>query len=319
MPRAIRTWLPARGSGAIIALAFLGAVLLGIGSSAQAQRGSPPPAAPALWVIRDADTTVYLFGTVHALPRGLPWFRKHVVEALDGSDQLVLEALVPADPLGTMGLTIRMGRAALPRPVLERVPPDRRQDLQAAIDRLKPGDLSAFDTWYVALVLANLQTLANGFDAATGVEAVLTERARMRGVPITGLETPEQQLGYFKVLPEADQQQFLLSTLDELSTSKADLDATIADWMAGRKDEIAERLNRDFESSPMLKQMLLGDRNARWAAWIAERMKSPGKVFVAVGAGHLAGKGSLIDDLKRYGLEPERVTEPQPPAKSRRR
>jgi hypothetical protein len=48
-------------------------------------------------------------------------------------------------------------------------------------------------------------------------------------------------------------------------------------------------------------------------------MKSPGKVFVAVGAGHLAGKGSLIDDLKRYGLEAERVTEPQPPARSRRR
>jgi hypothetical protein len=294
-------------------------MLLGIGSPAVAQRESPKAASPALWVIRDSDTTIYLFGTVHALPRGLPWFRRHVVEALDGADQLVLEALVPADPLGTMGLTIRMGRATLPRPVLDRVPSDRRAELQAAIDRLKPGDLSGFDTWYIALVLANLQTLANGFDPATGVEAVLTERARMRGVPITGLETPEQQLGLFKALPEADQQQFLLSTLGELSSSKADLDATIADWMAGRKDEIAERLNRDFESSPMLKQMLLGDRNARWAAWIAERMKSPGKVFVAVGAGHLAGKGSLIDDLKRYGLEAERVTEPQPPARSRRR
>ncbi|WP_448579934.1 TraB/GumN family protein [Thermaurantiacus sp.] len=302
-----------------VALAWLVALLWAIASPADAQRGTPSPAAPALWVLRDSDTTVHLFGTVHALPRGLPWFRRHVVEALDASDQLVLEALVPEDPLGTMGLTIRMGRAPLPRPVLDRVPADRRAELQAALDRLKPGDLSGFDTWYIALALANLQTLANGFDPATGAEAVLTERARMRGVRIVGLETPEQQLGLFKALPEADQQQFLLSTLDELSTSKADLDATIADWMAGRKDEIAERLNREFESSPMLKQMLLGDRNARWAAWIAERMASPGKLFVAVGAGHLAGKDSLIEDLKRYGLNAERVTEPPPPARSRRR
>lgn len=308
-----------RLAGATAALLLL---FLGAGGAASAQRPAPAPptpSTPALWVIRDTDTTLYLFGTIHALPRGVPWFRKHVVEALDGSDRLVLEALLPDDPLGTMGLTIRMGRRPTPRPVLDRVPAERRAELQAAIDRLKPGDLSGFDTWYIALVLANLQTLQDGFDPGTGVEAVLTERARMRGKPIEGLETPEEQLGFFKALPEADQQQFLLATLDQLGQSKAELDATIADWVAGRKDEIAGRINREFEASPMLRQMLLGDRHARWAAWIAGRMATPGKLFVAVGAGHLAGKGSLIDDLKRHGLEAERITEAPPPRPRRRR
>lgn len=299
------------------AVILLLALLAGWPGPLRAQGAAP--ATPALWVIRDADTTIHLFGTIHALPRGLPWFRRHVVDALDAADQLVLEALVPEDPVATMGLSIRMGRSATARPVLDRVPPDRRPALKAAIERLQPGDLSGFDTWYVALVLANLQTLKDGFDPATGVEAVLSERARMRGTPIEGLETPEQQLGYFKALPEADQQQFLLATLDGMEGSKAELDATVADWLAGRKEEIAVRVNREFEASPMLKQMLLGDRHARWAAWIAERMRAPGKVFVAVGAGHLAGKGSLIDDLKRYGLEAKLVTEPPAEQKGRRR
>ena len=33
----------------------------------------PNDADPALWVVRDQDTTVYLFGTIHVLKPGLSW------------------------------------------------------------------------------------------------------------------------------------------------------------------------------------------------------------------------------------------------------
>jgi uncharacterized protein YbaP (TraB family) len=298
---------------------FLAVLLLAVPARSREPSPDPPPVAPALWVVRDADTTIYLFGTVHVLPRGVDWFRRHVVEALDRSDTLILEARIPEDPMAMLGLTLRMARRAEIWPLAERVPEDRRAALLSAVERLNPGPLDQFDTWYIALTLANLESRAAGFDTATGVEAVLTERARLGKLRIEALETPEQQLTYFDALSEADQRQLLLGTLDGLATTRADTEATISAWLKGDKDALAARINREFEGSPMLKQMLLGDRNARWAETLAKRMAVPGTVFVAVGAGHLAGPNSLIADLERYGLVVERVRETAPPPKPARR
>ncbi|RZL56533.1 MAG: TraB/GumN family protein, partial [Sphingomonas sp.] len=49
------------------------------------------------------------------------------------------------------------------------------------------------------------------------------------------------------------------------------------------------------------------DRNARWATWIKQRMARPGTVFIAVGAGHLAGPESVQAQLAKLGVKAERV------------
>jgi uncharacterized protein YbaP (TraB family) len=48
-------------------------------------------------------------------------------------------------------------------------------------------------------------------------------------------------------------------------------------------------------------------RNARWASWIANRLKTPGTVFVAVGAGHLSGPDSVQSQLASLGVKSARV------------
>lgn len=284
-----------------------------------AARAAPPPVTPALWLVQDSDTRMYIFGTIHALPPGVPWLTRPVVNALDGAQLLILEVPLPEDPMAMLSLIIRLGRAAAPRPLAERVPAEWQPALAEAIARLKPGQLEGYESWYLALTLANLQAVENGFQVALGAESVLAERARMKGIRIEGLETPEQQLTYFKALPELDQQQLLIATVRDLPTSKADLEATIADWLAGRKEEMAARINREFEGSPILKQMLVGDRNARWAAQLARTMEQPGQIFVAVGAGHLAGPGNLVELMERHGLRAERVLLPPPERPQRRR
>jgi uncharacterized protein YbaP (TraB family) len=80
----------------------------------------------------------------------------------------------------------------------------------------------------------------------------------------------------------------------------------VADWMKGDPDALAVLINQDM-SDPVLYKRLLTDRNARWASWIDNRLKRPGIVFVAVGAGHLAGKGSVQEQLRKYGLKARRI------------
>lgn len=290
------------------------------GAAALAQKAPPPaPEVPALWQLELGKSHAWLFGTVHALPRGVDWFKPHVVSALDQSTRLVLETEVPDSPSALAPVILKLARLPAARPLAERVPPEWRPTLDQAITRLSPGPMDWSKTWFLAIHLGNLQSQLDGIDPRIGVEAVLTERARMKNIPITPLETVEEQLINFDALSEADQQLLLVSTLAELDNSKTQTSLLIGDWLLGNTESLAKRVNSGFERSPMLKRMLVEDRNARWADWIAKQMKAdPGPMFIAVGAGHMAGKASLIEDLERHGIKASRVMPAPPPRKKRR-
>ena len=82
--------------------------------------------------------------------------------------------------------------------------------------------------------------------------------------------------------------------------------AMVAAWQVGQADRLAQLLNEE-EDDPKLRKVLLTGRNKAWAKWLRARLKQPGTVFVAVGAGHLAGKGSVQDQLARRGIKASRV------------
>ena len=48
-------------------------------------------ARPALWALKDADTTIYLFGTVHLLPNDTDWRYPTLDQALADSQTLYIE------------------------------------------------------------------------------------------------------------------------------------------------------------------------------------------------------------------------------------
>src|SRR5918997_5396090 len=70
---------------------------------AQAPQAEPqqPSANPAMYVVSDADTTVFIFGTFHALDGKSEWFSDRVQRAFNVSGELVLETLIPELPGAT--------------------------------------------------------------------------------------------------------------------------------------------------------------------------------------------------------------------------
>ena len=54
-----------------------------------------PDADPAIWVVNDRDTVIFLFGTFHALDGKSDWFNDEVRTAFTSSDELMLETIVP--------------------------------------------------------------------------------------------------------------------------------------------------------------------------------------------------------------------------------
>ncbi|TPG39637.1 TraB/GumN family protein [Sphingomonas koreensis] len=299
---------------------LLAGAALFVGAAATAQTAPPSPAAaapssaatqdadPALWVVKDKDTTIYLFGTVHVLKPGMTWFDEAVKSAFDASDTLVLEMVMP-DMAAMQALVTKFAVNSDSKTLTDKLPAADRAAFTSALTDLgaPAGALDHYDPWFAATELALLPIMKLGYNPANGPEAVLTAAAKAAGKPVAGLETPEQQLGYLDGLPEDAQITFLDQTVKDIPKASAEIDAMVADWAKGDPDALAKIMNDDLTMSAALKKTLLTDRNARWADWIATRMKTPGTVFIAVGAGHLAGAGSVQNDLAKQHLKATRI------------
>jgi len=286
----------------------LAALLLSIALSATPataqQPAAPAPAAatidadPALWVVKDRDTTIYLFGTVHVLKPGLSWFDEAVKAAFDRSDALVLEMVMP-DPAAMQAIATKMGAATDGTPLSQKIPEPARAAYAEAVAEIGASTaiLDQQKPWLAAMELQADAIGKLGYNPANGPETVLTAAAKAANKPVLGIETLEQQLGYLDSLPQKAQIDFLDFAIDDMPNLGDQMAEMVADWSSGKPEALAKIMNDNLADQPELKKALLIDRNARFASWINERMKTPGTVFVAVGAGHLAGPGSVQDDL----------------------
>ncbi|NIJ07145.1 hypothetical protein FHS31_000727 [Sphingomonas vulcanisoli] len=271
----------------LLPLAFLAAPLLA---------KAPTAPRPALWKIADADTTIYLFGTIHVLPKGLQWRDAAIDKALADSQSLTLETVLDDDPGRVARALTTMGVAKRLPPLADRVPEAKKQALAALVAQsgFPIETLDRMKSWAAAIVLTGASFSQIGLEpGGEGVEPQLSKLFRAAGKPIEGFETPEQQLGFFDALSETAQRAFLVSALDDPKKARADFDQMLRSWAKGDVAAIARAFAEEPEFTPQLRELLVKRRDKAWADALAKRMEKPGTMFVAVGAGHLAGPDSV--------------------------
>ncbi len=287
-------------------LALVAAVIL---SACQQTAADARVARPALWRMADKDTTIYLFGSIHLLPKDLSWHTPALNSAIAKSQGLVLETVLDKDPAAMGALMARIGVSPDLPPLLDRVPANKRKPLEAAVKKsgVPLAVLDRFETWAAALTIASASLRDIGLSTDYGVEDTLKKSFADAGKPVSGLETPAEQLGYFDGLPEDAQRQFLVGVLDDGAGADKEFARMIRAWGSGDTTMIAATFDDELKASAPLSDALIRQRNARWATWLAGRMKKPGTVFVAVGAGHLAGTNSVQAMLAKRGFRVWRV------------
>ena len=288
--------------------------LLFVSPAALAQQAPAPApqvkdADPALWVVKDEDTTIYMFGTVHILKPGLSWFDEAVKKAFDESSEVVTEIGGTPDPATMQPLVIKYGISMTGPTLTEKLPADKRAALTKAMADagIPAAGADRFDPWFAAMTLSMLAIVKAGYDPSSGAEEVLHKAAKAANKPVTGLETAEQQLGFFDSISEESQVKYLVETVDQLGEAGAMLDKMVGEWAEGDAEGLAVLMNDGFKAAPEMSKVLLADRNARWAEWIDTRLDKPGVVFMAVGAGHLAGTESVQAMLAKRQIKSERI------------
>ena len=179
--------------------------------------GADRDADPALWVVRDADTTIYLFGTIHLLD-GRTWFNDEVRTAFDASRELVLEARLPEDPASLQTMIMRYALDPQGRTLSSRLTPAQNAALNRALGSIgvPPGAFDRLEPWFVSLTLSAVLVQQLGLSADNGPETILTRAAQARHIPIGELEGMEYQIRLFDGMPAALQLAQLTQTLDEL-------------------------------------------------------------------------------------------------------
>ena len=262
---------------------------------------------PALWVVKDEDTTIYLFGTVHILKPGLGWFDEAVKDAFDKSDRLVLEIVEPP-AAETQAMFMKVALDQSGKTLRSKLSDADRATYDGAMTKIgmPVATLDPFDPWAAAITMQVLGMTKSGFDPNSGVEKQLGAAAKASNKPVEGVETMAYQLDIFDSLSDADQITFLNETTKNIDEVGGMMDKLVELWAAPDPEGLAMAMN-DGLTNPRLYDVLLTRRNANWAKWIDGQLAKPGVTFMAVGAGHLAGPTSVQALLPAYGLAAQRV------------
>ena len=294
--------------------AFLGlALLLGsVPAVAQDAASAPLPRAegqgPALWVVRDADSTLYLFGTIHMLRPTTAWGAERVDRAFAAASHLIMEVDSPEDQ-GALLPFIREHGLSPDRPLSSLLTDEEFAALDAAARTIgtQAGAMDPMRPWLAGVTVQSASIISAGYAPESGVEPVLKARAAAAGMTVSGFETPDEQIRMLAGFPEEGQLNYLRRSLADFGKAQTEIDRLVDAWATGDVETIRLISVDPMRATPVLYETLLVRRNTNWANQIQTLMEGSGTVFIAVGALHLAGDDSVQEILQARGVEVERV------------
>ncbi|MEN9016934.1 MAG: TraB/GumN family protein [Hellea sp.] len=265
---------------------------------------------PAIWVLKDNDTTLYLFGTVHLLPSNLSWQKSDMQKAFASSGTIFFEANseanekvaanILASSLGMRqdGLRLSDSLDSYQLKLLEAVAHNGNLNI-ALLDSLRPWLASE----YITLAAATNAGLSSDLSA----DEALKSRARRDKKNVIFLETVEEQILTSANLSKSVQMSLLTETLEKYSSLANDLNDVAQSWALGRTDYLSRELvmAMKYKSSELYNNLIVR-RNIKWMDKINQFIEGSGTGFVAVGTSHLLGEDSLIEMLREQGYEVSR-------------
>lgn len=280
-----------------------------------AQAGAPEGEAgaitPLLYAVRDDDSTMYLYGTVHVRPRGADWGNARVRAAIDESSEIWTELLMtPEADQQTGVLAMQLGRAEPGRPLSSWLTPEENASLNAVTTRLgmPQGALEPYKPWLAALTLTVAPLVQAGFDPESGVDRSIDAYAGNAGKTMRALETPELQLNFFANLSADVQREMLQEAISESENLPAMISEMSTAWERGDDRALEHAVVDETRTEyPEMYQMLFLDRNNAWMNELTREMEGSGVDFIAVGAGHIIGRDGLVAQFRARGYRVERV------------
>lgn len=297
-----------------ILMGFVSSVfsLVLLAGSAAAQVTENVKATPALWLVEKDSSKTYMLGSFHLLPRNYVWFEGKLKNAFETADELVLETeLTPEAETEIQAIMAKNIRFTDEDNLKNHLDAVHYQKLLSYAQQLMGADEAAIrqiKPWFMAIQLSVIAIMAHGMDPESGVDKYLAGLAKAGNKPISGLETPAEQLSALIDHPLPVQAAMLSDTLDELDDFKAIMDGYLAAWASGDEDKVAELMVEEMlKDNQSLYEALIVNRNTNWMPAIEAYITSGKTTFIVVGAAHLVGPDGLVKMLRAEGYIVDKI------------
>lgn len=289
---------------------FLGAAAWALAACTPASPTAAPSDGPALWRITDADSEIWIFGSVHMLPADVEWRNERLDAAFASADEFITETSTGPEALQAFQqASTRYGAMPAGERLSDRLDSKDQVRLRRAINAngLDADAVEGTRPWLVALQLSLMEAMREGQNPDNGVENILFAEAARDGKRMSYFETPEQQVRILSDLPPDAEAHFLAVTLREIEgDSAAAMAAMDHAWATGDTGALDRMLAEQWrDAGPVVHEAMILRRNRAWANEITRRLDGSGTIFIAVGAAHLLGDGSVIDLLRQHVLTVE--------------
>lgn len=264
---------------------------------------------PALWTFSDEDTTVHLFGSIHLMKQGVPWFVDEVKAAYEAADTITFEVdTSKIDPAQAQALIQQKAFYGPDEKLSDSLSEETMEELLAAFDGLVPrAQLERFRPWFVLLQLSQVVLAKNGFLPQFGIDQVLLSRANTDGKEIRQLEDLAFQINMLSGIDREDQVVALNESLEDFEDLSSLFNDMVSQWLDEDLDGLDTLILQEFRTqAPDYYEAVFDDRNEKWVDPILALLDEPGTHLVVVGTGHLIGEGSVVDLLEERGISIDR-------------
>ena len=271
-----------------------------------------------MWVIRDADSTIYVTGTVHRLRDGMEWRSPKLEAAMAKSKELWLELGEIADPGGldeALHPVLEEFAAYDGTPLSQLLTADENVALHAALARVGAprrvlDNLDRMEPWYATYALGMTQLMGAEYDA---IDDGLARMAVAHGIPVKGMEAIEDQIALMtggEIEDQIEELRYALKAPPGVAQQMQRVsDLAYGSWIKGEThmvEALVAMMHIGSSVGGLDTDALLLYRNENWAGVIEEILEGSGVSFIGVGAAHLVGPGSLQDMLAERGIKTKR-------------
>lgn len=269
-------------------------------------------AGPAMWVVSDADTRIYLFGTVHLLPKGVTWETEAFRKAMAESAVTAIEVDTESDyARGTLADLVREHGLNPSWQTLRGILGSERYAKLSDVAKtygITLAKMERYRPWFVMLMLDVEVMKANGFNRDLGVERTVLTRAFSERDRVLTMESQEAQVKALATLDSREALDGFDVSMADLADFKGKMGPLLTAWRTGDVETLDKVSCAELRrAAPGAYRALIINRNANWVDRLTGWLKGKGTYFVAVGAAHLVGPDSVINMLDKRGFKATRV------------
>ena len=272
-----------------------------------------------LWQVSDSNSCVYLLGSVHFADASFYPLDTAITNAFGRSDELAVE-LDMSDTAVFMEIarqTELRGKLPAGQSLAQVLPQDVKKQLDSicASWYLAPEVLYGYKPWSAAMTLSSLAIMRLGFDPNLGIDFYFLHAAQESKKKVVSLESAEDQIAVLvgEGLPDSLGIYYLRSTIGEMQVMDSSITLMMGAWIKGDDSLFREAMYMEPEGSAtdslldaQIEDLVYIARNKTMADSVAAFLAQDRKVFVVVGAAHMAGKGdNFLKLLRDRGLKVE--------------